>query len=346
MPHPALSRRALLAGTAGALGLAATGCGRGRDDADPGASAGRGGYPLTVEHTFGATEIPAEPQRIVTVGLTDVDAVLALGAGPRLVGVTNFYEEFEHGVWPWAQNMLGGAAPEVMPRPEGDRPNLELIAALEPDLVVGLYSGLTREDYDALSVLAPTVAQLGGFPDWGAPWDEMTLAIGRALNREEEAAGLVFGVEARFAEARTAHPQFQGASAVVAEQFDQTFVVRSPTDPRTRFLEALGFELPAEIAELTGDSDAAPLPEEDFELLDRDLLLWNAGFSPGLREDLAGHRVYQSLEAVARGRELIVDDVVVSGALTWSTVLSLPYALEQLVPRIAAAVDGDPATPA
>ncbi|WP_306367720.1 ABC transporter substrate-binding protein [Nocardiopsis sp. CC223A] len=346
MPHPSLSRRALLAGTAGALGLAAAGCGRGRDDADPGASAGRGGYPLTVEHRFGATEIPAEPQRIVTVGLTDVDAVLALGAGPRLVGVTDFYEEFAYGVWPWAQGSLGGATPEVIPRPEGDRPDLELIAALEPDLIVGLSSALTQEDHDALSVLAPTVAQLGGFPDRGAPWDEMTLAIGRALNREEEAAGLVAGVKGRFAGVSASHPQFQGASAVVAERLDGTFLVLSPADPRSRFLEALGFEVPAEVTEPAGDSGAAPLAEEDLGLLDRDLLVWNAGFSPGLREELADHRVYQSLDAVAQGRALIVDDVVVSGALAWSTVLSLPFALERLVPRIAAAVDGDPDTPA
>ncbi|SHJ46292.1 iron complex transport system substrate-binding protein [Nocardiopsis flavescens] len=74
--------------------------------------------------------------------------------------------------------------------------------------------------------------------------------------------------------------------------------------------------------------------------------MWNAGFGPGLREDLADHRVYQGLDAVAQGRDPIVDDAVVSGALTWSTVLSLPFALERLVPRIAAAVDGDPGTPA
>ena len=37
-------------------------------------------------------------------------------------------------------------------------------------------------------------------------------------------------------------------------------------------------------------------------------------------------------------------DPELSGALTFSTVLSIPFAIDGLVPQIAAAVDGDPAT--
>ncbi|CAL9333917.1 putative siderophore-binding lipoprotein YfiY [Nocardiopsis dassonvillei] len=344
MQHPSLGRRALLAGTAAALGLAAAGCGRGRDDADPGASAGRGGYPLTVEHRFGVAEIPAAPQRIVTVGATDMDAVLALGAGPRLVGTAGSHGGFGHGIPEWARDLLGGAVPRVLPWLEGGRPDVEVIASLEPDLILGLHSGLTREDHDALAALAPTVAR----PDdlRGEPWERTTSVIGRALDLEEEAEGLVAGVAARFAGAAAAHPEFRGASAVVAERFGRTFTVLSPADPRSRFLEALGFEVPEEIAELTGDSGSAPLTEEDLGLLDRDLLVWNAGTDPDLRPALAGDDAYQGLGAVERGRDVIVDDPAVAGALAWSTVLSLPYALDRLVPRIAAAVDGDPATPA
>ena len=41
---------------------------------------------------------------------------------------------------------------------------------------------------------------------------------------------------------------------------------------------------------------------------------------------------------------MLVIDQTLSGALTWSTVLSIPLAIDRLVPQLAAAVDGDPAT--
>ena len=52
-----------------------------------------------------------------------------------------------------------------------------------------------------------------------------------------------------------------------------------------------------------------------------------------------------SLPVVAEGRAVFVDgDSPVSGALAYGSVLSLPYALEQLLPALQAAADGDPAT--
>lgn len=44
------------------------------------------------------------------------------------------------------------------------------------------------------------------------------------------------------------------------------------------------------------------------------------------------------------GRDIFLSDEVLSGALTWSSVLSLPYALDRIAPMLAAAVDGDPET--
>src|SRR5262245_31240141 len=35
-------------------------------------------FPVTIEHKYGSTEITQRPERIVTVGLTDHDALLAL----------------------------------------------------------------------------------------------------------------------------------------------------------------------------------------------------------------------------------------------------------------------------
>ncbi|MGH3837259.1 MAG: iron-siderophore ABC transporter substrate-binding protein, partial [Pseudonocardiaceae bacterium] len=311
-------------------------------ETDAPAGSGDGRFPVTVAHKYGSTEIPAEPRRVVTVGLSDHDYLLSLGVVP--VGLTDWYGDYPNGTWPWAADELGAAQPEVMPRNE-DQINFEKVAALRPDLVIGQYSGMTETAYARLARIAPTVAQSAEFPDYGMPWEETIRVIGRALGRAERAEELVDGVEARFAAARAAHPQFQGLAAVVAEQFEPgKYVVRGPTDPRTRFLSSLGFVLPDEIAQLTGDRGEADISAEQIGLVDQDLVVWNVGFTPELPAALAGDPLYQALAVAREGRDVFLVDKVLSGTLTWSTVLSLPLAIDQLVPMLAAAVDGDPTT--
>lgn len=39
-------------------------------------------YPLTIEHKFGATTIGAPPERVVSLGYTEQDAIVAFGVRP------------------------------------------------------------------------------------------------------------------------------------------------------------------------------------------------------------------------------------------------------------------------
>lgn len=335
--HNDLTRRDFLV-AAGLISLV-PGCGSGGEAGNGGK--GASGDTRSIEHKYGATEISGTPERVVTVGLMDHDPALALGVKP--VGVTEWYGEYPYATWPWAEDALGDAEPEVMPR-NNDNINFELVATMEPDLIIGQYSGMSEDEYDNASQIAPTIAQSGEYPDFGAPWQEMTRTIGHALGRRDRAEELISGVEARFAETREKYPEFEGKTAVVGEFFD-TFFARSASDPRTRFLTSLGFVLPEEIANLRGaNSDGANVSEERLELFDRDLLLWNIGFYPQLEEELEGNELYQSLDVAREGRDIFLSDEVLSGALTWSSVLSIPYALENLAPMLAAAVDGDPET--
>ncbi len=46
----------------------------------------------------------------------------------------------------------------------------EKIAALEPDLILCVMSGVTKADYAKLSAIAPTVAQHKDYNDWTVPY--------------------------------------------------------------------------------------------------------------------------------------------------------------------------------
>ena len=167
-----------------ALALPLAACGGGDDASDERTTTTAGGaFPVTVEHKYGKTTVESEPKRVVTVGYTDQDATLALGVVP--VGVGDFLGGYEWRERPWAQDALKGAEPEVV---SGQEINFEAVAAQRPDLIVAINAGLKQADYEKLSQLAPTVAQSGDYIDFGMPWDEQTLLVGKALGREDRAS--------------------------------------------------------------------------------------------------------------------------------------------------------------
>jgi iron-siderophore transport system substrate-binding protein len=342
-PVGSLSRRRLLtgAGAVGTLGLLVA-CGSGSTDPSAPAAgpAAPGAFPLTVEHSKGTTEIPSAPQRVVTVGFSDQDPVLAMGVRP--VGVTDWYGDHPYATWPWAQDELGDARPAVLNRGAfTGTPDYkyEEIAALSPDLIIGLYTSMDATQYQTLSRIAPTVAPPAGYPEWGAPWDEYTRLAGRALGVPGRAEEQIAGVDARLEAAAAANPRFEGRTAVVAErQEGGVSFVRSPNDPRSQLVAALGFTIPPEIGELAGHMDGATISDEQMGLLDRDVLLWNTGFSPEMRRDIERAPLYSRLKVVQAGRSVFVDDPMVSAAWTWGTVLSLPTVIDALVAEISAAL--------
>jgi ABC-type Fe3+-hydroxamate transport system substrate-binding protein len=326
---------------------AAAACGSSDSDTDPGSSAaGKGAtssaFPVTVAHKYGSTTIKSEPKRIVTVGLTDQDAVLALGKVP--VGTTKWLGDYKGAIGPWAQDKLGTAAAPTVLTDTGTGPQVEKIAALKPDLVLAVYSALTKEQYETLSKFAPVVAQPKEYNDYGVPWQQQTEIIGKALGKAAEATKLVDGVEADFATAKQEHPEFAKATAVMATPYEGTFVYGSQ-DTRSHLLTDLGFSLPDGLDKLIGDTFGANISKERTDLLDQDVAVWILTDTTSAVTKLHADKLYGDLNVVKQGREVFIPETSDYGnAVSLSTLLSIPYVLERLVPQLAAAVDGKTAT--
>jgi iron complex transport system substrate-binding protein len=316
-------------GSASASGSTPTG------DASTEASA----FPVTIEHTHGETEITEKPERVVTVGLRDQDAVLALGVAP--VGIKDWFGEQPNAVWPWAQDELGDADPTVLDPAELD---LETIASLDPDVIIGVDSGLTEDDYALLSEIAPTVAQPSEHPDFAVPWRDRTMIVARALGEVERAEQVIADVEASIQAAADAHPEFAESTALIglAGADGQAYAYGSD-DVRSRFLTELGFTVPEVIEEqVPEDSFFVTLSQERFDQLDADVLLWIGGDAAAF-ENVTSVPVYPQ-RVVEEGRDLFLPYDPIGGAISFSSALSLPFLVDELVPELAAAVDGDSAT--
>ncbi|MFI5606840.1 ABC transporter substrate-binding protein [Amycolatopsis sp. NPDC051903] len=334
----ALVSALVLAGALTACG-SATPSGTGSPSAAGGTDPGA--FPVTIEHKYGSTTIEKAPQRIVTVGLTEQDALLALGVVP--VGTTDWLGNFPGAIAPWAKPKLGNAPlPTVLKDTDG--PQFEKIAALKPDLIIGLYSALTQEQYATLSKIAPTIAQPKQYNDYGIPWQEETRTVGKAVGKAKEADALVQGVEDEFTKAKAAHPEFAGKTALMATQYEGYFVYGSE-DPRTRILTSLGFKTPPNLDQIIGDKFGANISAERTDLLDVDALVWIVDSLPEGQATLAKDKLYSGLNVAKQKREVFIEDPSTYGSATsFVSVLSLPYTLERIVPQLTAAVDGNPAT--
>ncbi|MFK4088632.1 iron-siderophore ABC transporter substrate-binding protein [Kribbella sp. NPDC020789] len=328
--------------------LALTACGAETKDT-PAASSSQGGaeagaFPVTIKNKWGDAVIKEAPKRVVTVGLVEQDALLALGVVP--VGTTEWFGDKPGALFPWAKEKLGGAAlPTVLSDKDGIQ--FEKVAALAPDLIIGLYSSITAADYKKLEAIAPTVAQpADGSADYSVTWQTVTKTVGQAVGKPKAAEALVQGVEKKFAEARAAHPEFKGTTGVMASPWEGYFVY-GPQDPRSKVLTGLGFVLPPELGKLVGDKFGANLSAEKISLVDQQALIW---FPPkdGTAK-MKADPLLKNLKARSEGREIFIEenyDDALYGATAFVSVLSLPIVLDQLVPRLAAAVDGNPATSA
>ncbi|MFF7474338.1 ABC transporter substrate-binding protein [Streptomyces sp. NPDC008092] len=333
----------LLTATAVACGSSDSGSDSGSGSSSSAAKdSSAGAFPVTIAHKFGSTTIKSEPKRIVTVGLTDQDAVLALGKVP--VGTTEWLGGYKGAIGPWAQDKLGSTAAPTVLKDTGTGPQVEKIAALKPDLILAVYSGLTKAQYESLSKFAPVVAQPKQYNDYGVPWQQQTEEIGQALGKPDEAKTLVSGVEAKFTAAEKANPAFAKATAVMATPYQGVFVYGSQ-DPRSRLLSDLGFTLPKDLDKVIGDQFGAQISKERYDLLDQDVAVWIAPDTTTSVTKLHSDPVYGDLNVVKQGREVYIKETSDYGnAVSLSTVLSIPYVLDRLVPQLAAAVDGKTAT--
>lgn len=301
-------------------------------------------FPVTIEHKYGETTITEAPERVISLGFTDQDPLLALGVIP--VAVRYWYGDEPNAIFPWALDEADGAEPEVLNMTYGTL-NYEAILALQPDLIIAVSAGITEEEYELLSQIAPTIPQTDEYINFGMPWQETTRMIGAAVGKSDEAEALIERIEGLFAEAREANPHFEGQTVAVAYQngATNTYGYYTDQDSRGRFFTDLGFVVPEALIENAGDLFYADLSSERIDLLDQDLLVFLAlQFSAAGREGIESDPLISRLDAMREGRVVFVP-MEYDDALGFSTVLSLEYALEGILPELEAALGSAEATP-
>ncbi|GAA2087350.1 iron-siderophore ABC transporter substrate-binding protein [Streptomyces albiaxialis] len=139
-----------------------------------GTDAKPGEWPRTVTHAMGKTELKKQPKRVVVLDVGEFDNAVSLGFKPVGLAPT----EGDNGIPSYLKKKAGH------PKNVGtiNNLNLEAIAALKPDLILG--SQLRAADkYKQLSAIAPTVFSIRP----GFTWKENYLLNAAALDRTKQA---------------------------------------------------------------------------------------------------------------------------------------------------------------
>ncbi|MGX1952325.1 iron-siderophore ABC transporter substrate-binding protein [Streptomyces sp. CB02115] len=324
------------------VGLLA-GCGTDSADEkknDDAPAAAGGAFPVTVEHAFGSTEVSKAPKRVVTVGYTDDQAVLAFGVKP--VGMVDQYPNPAgqtpdiNTQWPWVKDQWGDTRPEVVMKNGDAGPNFEKIASLRPDLIIAVYSEVDKAAYEKLSRIAPTVGRTKGEKElFSAPWQDNAVHIAKALGKEKEGAELVKGIQTKLDAAKKAHPEFGGQKAVALSWYKDSISAFTSTDVRGRLVTGTGFDYQTEIDKIADGGFSTELSPERIDLIDVDriFVINDKADTDALKK----FELFNNLPAVKNGKVSYLLDSegpAVGAAMSQGTLLSLPYAIDELVASV------------
>ncbi|MBX3144679.1 MAG: iron-siderophore ABC transporter substrate-binding protein [Trueperaceae bacterium] len=298
-------------------------------------------YPVTIEHALGTTVLTAKPVRVATVNWANHEVPLALGVVPVGFAAANFGDDDGDGLLPWVFERLqelGASVPVLFD--EGDGIDFEAVAATQPDVILAAYSGLSQEDYDTLSQIAPVVA----YPTaaWATDWRDMIRLNSAGMGMAEEGLALIADIERQIAEVVGEYPQLVGREVMFVTHLNTTdlSVVRFYTanDTRVKFFLDLGLVMPQSVVEVSasgrfsGEVSAEQLDKFD----DVELIVTYGG--QALIDALTADPLTSKMPAVASGAIVTLGNDPLGTAAN-PTPLSIAWVLRDYVAKLAAAVD-------
>lgn len=293
-------------------------------------------YPITITHAFGETVIESKPERVSTVAWGNQDVPLALGVVPVGVSKANFGVSDDSGLLPWtkaAYEALGVTDAALFDDIDGL--DYEAISDSQPDVILCSYSGITQEEYDLLSAIAPVVA----YPEnaWETFWREQTIMNTTGMGMEAEGKQLVADTEALIAE-KTAEYDIEGVNTAFF-YFDPanlgTFYIYTEMDPRAAYLKDLGLAFPESVKELVTEETGIALTlssEMADSIKDIDVIITYGDAS--LLEALQADPVLGVIPAIKNGSVVLLDASSSLSASCTPSVLSIRSTIDEYLALI------------
>jgi iron complex transport system substrate-binding protein len=259
----------------------------------------------TVEHAMGTTEITGTPKKVVILTNEGTEALLSLGVKP--VGAVQSWLGD-----PWYEHIASEMEGVEVVGTESEV-NIEAIAALKPDLIIG--NKLRQEKiYEQLKAIAPTVFS----ETFRGDWQENFKLYAKALNQEEAGQKVIDDFEARITEFKEANgDKLNQEVSVVRFMAGLTRVYYTDTFSGVIF-DKLGLKHSSSVQELFADNKedlfVREVGKEVIPQMDADILFYFTYAPPGdteatkTEEEWTNDPLWKNLEVVKAGKAYKVDD--------------------------------------
>ena len=261
------------------------------------------GTSYTVEHAMGSTTIKGTPKRVVILTNEGTEALLAMGVKP--VGAVQSFTGK-----PWydhiADKMKGvkvvGVESEV---------NVEAIAALKPDLIIG--NKMRQEKiYDQLKAIAPTVfaETLRG------DWKENFKLYAKALNKVDKGNEVLQNYDARIADIKEKLGDKKNMKVSMVRFMAGDVRIYHKDTFSGVILNDLGFARP--VSQDVNDFAERNVTKERMPAMDGDVLFYftyetGDGKGTSLEKEWIDDPLFKNLEVAKKGEVYKVNDT------TWNT---------------------------
>ncbi|PJJ62392.1 iron-siderophore ABC transporter substrate-binding protein [Compostimonas suwonensis] len=331
-------------GVAAAMAVALAACsssGSSPSETDSGASGED--YPITIEHALGTTTLTEKPERVATVNWANHEVPLALGVVPVGMAAANFGDDDGDGLLPWVKEKLdelGAETPVLFDETDGI--DFEAVADTDPDVILAAYSGLTQEDYDTLSEIAPVVAYPEGA--WATSWRDVITFNSRGMGMEAEGEQLIASIEQEIDDAIGEYPQLDGKATMFLTHVDPSDLSEvsfyTSHDTRSAFFEDLGLSTPKSVADASAANDefSGSVSAEQVDVFDDVDIIVTYG-DEELIALLEGDPLLSQMPAVKNGAIVALDGSGPLGTAANPTPLAISWVLKDYVALLAAAAD-------
>lgn len=293
-----------------ALLLVVTGCGGGQQaaeqkpaeqkPAEQAAGSTGSDQSYTVKHAMGETTIKGTPQRVVMLTNQGTETLIALGITPvGAVGSTTDATKFYDFVKPQLEGTKSVGT-------EG-QPNLEAIAALKPDLILGM-KFRHEKIYQQLTAIAPTVFVEEPRGDWKANFS----LYAEAVNKKAEGEKVIADWNKRVEEFKAkAGDKLKTQVSVVRFMPGKVRIYYKDTFTGSIFKD-LGLARPAsqDKEEFAAEVTKERIPEMDGDIMFYFTYETGKGEASKLEQEWTNDSLWKNLNVVKNNKAFKVDDTI------------------------------------
>lgn len=258
----------------------------------------------TVEHAMGTTTIPDTPKKVVILTNEGTEALLALGVTP--VGAVQSWTANGE---PWYNHIADDMKDVQVVGFETDtQVNLEAIAALQPDLIIG--NKMRQESiYDQLSAIAPTVFSETLRGDWKENFE----LYAKALNKVDEGNKVISDYDTRVSDLKTElGDQLQKKVSIVRFLAADVRIYQKDSFSGV-VLDQLGFARPE--SQDVNEFAIKGATKEQIPLMDGDILFYftyetGDGAATQVAKEWIEDPLFKNLEVAKQGNVHEIDDAI------------------------------------